>query len=424
MARYGLVLAGGGAKGAYQMGAWKALREMGITFDAIAGVSIGSINGALIASGNFDKAMEMWQTVSLDKGVKINSALPDPDNLFSKKNWGALFREVVKNGGIDASPLSEYLKEFIDEKKIRENNIPLGIITVQMGQKVNGLEIFIDEIPEGELVDYLLASSSIPLVTNIGPDGEKFLDGGVYDNTPVMTLKKRGYNNLIVIDIANIKGVAYNLDFTNSRVVHIKPYDTDDLGAAFDFDPALTEKRMTMGYLDTKKAFGELSGNIFHFLPLVFRSFVQKYGADEVYELEQLGHKIGLSLSEIYSEESFMLALKDAYEKEKAELIAKEKEAARTKEAEKPQRTEKNDFFDIIAKVKKRDREEAAETPLQTAFHYPIISVADEASPTDKKDEDGGFFRLNAIKAYFSQKKSSHEGLEKAIDIIEKFTQF
>ena len=433
MSRYGLVLAGGGGKGAYQIGAWKALREMGITFDAIAGASIGSINGALIAAGDYDKAMEMWKSVSLDKGVKINAPLPDPDNLFSKKNWGALFREVIRNGGIDASPLNEYIKIYIDEKKIRESNIPLGIITVQMGQKVNGLELFIDEIPEGELVDYLLASSSIPLVTNIGPDGEKFLDGGVYDNTPVMTLKKRGYNNLIVIDIANIKGVAYNLNFANSRVVHIKPYDTDDLGAAFDFDPALTEKRMTMGYLDAKKAFGELSGNIFHFLPLVFRSFVQKYGADEVYELEQLGHRLGLSLCEIYSEESFMFALKEAYEKEKAELLAKEKakeaekaekaeksdKAEKAEKSEKASKGEKPDIFDLFTRAARREKDEQADTSAQPSFPFPIISAVKEE---ETKEEETGHFNLAAIKNYFAQKKSNFEGFETAIDIIEKFS--
>ncbi len=404
MARYGLVLAGGGAKGAYQIGAWKALREMGITFDAIAGVSIGSINGALIAAGDYDRALEMWQSVSLDKGVKINSTLPDPDNLFSKKNWGALFREIIRNGGIDASPLNEYIRIYIDEKKIRESRIPLGIITVQMGQKVSGLELFVDDIPEGELVDYLLASSSIPLVTNIGPEGEKFLDGGVYDNTPVMTLKKRGYNNLIVIDIANIKGVAYNLDFTNSRVVHIKPYDTDDLGAAFDFDPSLTEKRMAMGYLDTKKAFGELSGNIFHFLPFVFRSFVQRYGADEVYELEQLGHKLGLSLCEIYSEESFMNALKAAYEKEKAELLAKEEE--KTARTEKPER------------APKADKSETAESPLLSIIPFPIITPKNDTEEKDKAEENTRF----NLRSYFSQKKSAFEGYEKAVEVLEGFT--
>ena len=59
---------------------------------------------------------------------------------------------------------------------------------------------------------------------------------GVYDNTPVMTLKKRGYNKLIVIDISNIKGVAHDLDILNSQIVYIRPYDLEDLGAAFDFD--------------------------------------------------------------------------------------------------------------------------------------------------------------------------------------------
>lgn len=399
MSKYGLVLAGGGAKGAYQIGAWKALREMGITFEAIAGVSVGSINGALIAAGDFDKAIEMWNSVSIDKGVKINETLPDPDNLFSKKNWGALFKEVIKNGGIDASPLEEYIKIYIDEKKIRQNNIPLGIITVQMGQKVSGLELFIDEIPEGELIDYLLASSNIPLVTNIGPEGEKFLDGGVYDNTPIMTLKKRGYNKLIVIDIANIKGVAHNLDFTNSRVVYIKPHDTDDLGAAFDFDPEMNKKRMNLGYLDAKKAFGELSGNVYHFLPHVFRSFIINYGVDEVYQLELLANKLGVEKTEIYSQESFLLALKAAYEKEKAELEAKEREKDQ--------------------KESKPVKEPSEEPALIPGLPYPIISVQDSPEKEEKKD-DGSIFSRLSLKSYFTQKKSPFENYEKAVEILEK----
>lgn len=382
MSGYGLVLAGGGAKGAYQMGAWKALKEMNISFDAIAGASIGSINGALIAQGDYDKAMEMWESVSIDKGVNITEALPDPENLFSKKNWGALFKEVIKKGGIDASPMEGYIKDYIDEKKIRESKIPLGIITVQLNQKASGLELFIDDIPEGELVDYLLASSNIPLVTNIGPEGEKFLDGGVYDNTPVMTLRKRGYNKLIVIDIANIKGVAYNLNFANSQVVYIKPYDTDDLGAAFDFDPELNKKRMQLGYLDTKKAFGELSGNIYHFLPHVFRSIVRRHGADEIYELEELAHKLGVAKDVIYSEETFIAAVKLAYNEAKAELEAKEN-----------------------AKGKLTEAEEAAE------------AVA--AAPAEVKSEDTGIFNLAQLRSYFIHKKTGFEEFEKALAIIE-----
>ncbi len=55
MRPYGLVLAGGGAKGAYQIGAWKAMREIGVEIEMIAGVSIGAINGALIAQGDYDR---------------------------------------------------------------------------------------------------------------------------------------------------------------------------------------------------------------------------------------------------------------------------------------------------------------------------------------------------------------------------------
>lgn len=382
MSHYGLVLAGGGGKGAYQMGAWKALREMNITFDAIAGVSIGSINGALIAQGDYDKAMEMWNSVSIDKGVNITEALPDPENLFSKKNWGALFKEVIRKGGIDASPAKSYIEAYIDEAKIRESKIPLGIITVQLNQKASGLELFIDDIPEGELVDYLMASSSIPLVTNIGPEGEKFLDGGVYDNTPVMTLKKRGYNKLIIIDIANIKGVAHNLDFSNCQVVYIKPYDSDDLGAAFDFDPELNRKRMQLGYLDAKKAFGDLSGNVYHFLPTTFRELTAKYGVDEVYQLELLAHRLGVSKHEIYSEETFLLTLKEAYEKEKAEIVA---------------------------------REEAKNKSVEASADLTAPDTATE------KEEEGGRFSFGALRHYFAQKKTAFEGYEKAVAVLEEF---
>ncbi len=377
MARYGLVLAGGGGKGAYQIGAWKALRELGVSFNAIAGTSIGSINGALIAQGDFDKALEMWQNVTIDKGVKITEALPDPENLFSKKNWGILFKEVLKNGGIDASPTKEFLAKYIDEKKIRDSKILLGIITVQLSQKASPLELFIDDIPEGELIDYLLASSNIPLVTNIGPEGEKFIDGGVYDNTPVMTLKKQGYNKLIIIDIANLKGVAHNLNFRNSQIVYIRPYNIDDLGASFDFDDETNKKRMTMGYYDAKKAFGELSGEIYYFLPDVFKKMVWKYGADEINQLEKLAYKLKLSTLELYTEDTFITSVRQAYEEEKAALKEKQEADEKAKQADEKRENEKD------------------------------------------KNDDLGIFNLLPLKMRINTKRELFEGFEKAIEVLE-----
>ncbi len=316
MKPYGLVLAGGGGKGAYQIGAWKALIEMGITFEAVAGASIGAINGAFISAGDYETAAEFWHNISVDKGVKFAKDLPDSENLFSRKNWGVLFKEFIKNKGIDASPAEEFVAAFVDEKKVRESGIALGIITVQMTQGVVPREIFIHEIPEGQLVDYLLASANIPLATNIGPEGEKFLDGGAYDNTPLMTLKKRGYNRLIIVDISNIKGVAHNLNYLNSEVVHIRPYDIEDLGAAFDFDDEVIDKRIKLGYLDTRKAFSYLLGNVYYFEPETFRAMVQRYSADTVLQLEEVAHMLGVKMEKIYEENEFIATVKAEYEKE------------------------------------------------------------------------------------------------------------
>lgn len=326
MEPYGLVLAGGGAKGAYQIGAWKAMREMGITFNAVAGVSIGSINGALMIADDYDRALELWQTVTVDKGVNIEEELPDPENLFSKKNWVTLFREFIRKKGIDASPTKDFLSEYIDEKKIREKNIPFAIVTVQMTQGVKPLELFLDDIPEGQLIDYLLASSNVPLVAGIGPEGERFLDGGVYNNVPVSVLRKSGCNRLIVVDISTIKGVSNDLDFTNSEFVYIKPYNTDDIGAAFDFDSQTIEMRMQMGYLDTQKAFSKLAGKIYYFSPEDFKSLIRQYGPDTVVQLEKLAYELKLERLQVYGKNEFLISLKQLYEEKKQEEAEQEQE--------------------------------------------------------------------------------------------------
>lgn len=338
MAGYGLVLAGGGGKGAYQLGAWKALKEMDVRFDAIVGASIGSINGALIAADEYDKAVDMWNNISIDKGLKINSDLPDPENLLSKKNWGTLFREFIKKGGIDASPAKEFVSQYIDEEKVRASVADFGVIAVQLSQPGGKYEFFLDSIPEGELVNYLMASASVPFTSNIGPEGEKYLDGGAYDNIPVTSLKKRGYNRLIVVDISNIKGVGHSLDLINSQIIYIRPYDMEELGAAFDFEPATIEKRIQLGYYDTKKAFSHLSGKIYYFLPKTFRSMVIKYGADTVLQLEELAYSLGVDLLQIYTAEGFILASKEAFL-----AYRKESEAKKETPEVKPSSTAENE---------------------------------------------------------------------------------
>ena len=325
MKEYGLVLAGGGAKGIYQLGAWKAMRELGIKFNVVAGVSIGSINGALIASGCYDDAVALWECVSVDKGVKISGELKDPENLFSLKNAGVLIKEIMRNKGIDASPTKDLLLQFIDEEKVRRSHIKFGMVTFNLSEFAP-VEIFVDKIPEGELIDFLLASSKVPGVSKIGPEDERYLDGGVYDNAPIGLLRKNGYNRIIVVDISSMKGLGHKSDMTNAEFVYIRPFDIEDLGAAFDFSEEMYEKRLAMGYLDTRKAFGYLSGRQFYFEPDVFRVMIDEYGADAVEQLEELGAELGMERFKIFDKHSFIYELKEKYTEYRKEQQLKKEE--------------------------------------------------------------------------------------------------
>lgn len=342
--KYGLVLAGGGSKGAYQMGSWKALKELEISFEAIAGVSIGSVNGALIAMGDYENAIKFWDSIAVDKGVRIEEKLVDPDNLFSKKNWPALFREIWKNKGLDASPAKDFFSEYIDESKVRKSGIDFGLVTIKLGSDgATPMEVLLKDIPNGQLIDYLLASADIPLAINIGPDGDKFLDGGTYDNTPVSFLKKNGYNRLVVVDIASIRGVAHATENNyNSEIVYIRPYNLDDLGASFDFSSQMNEKRAAMGYMDTKKAFSALLGNIYYFSPETFRSMAKKYGADAVKQLEEFAYDNNVERLKVYEEDEFIAVLKPVYDEYLKNI----------EDAEKKQKEEKKNYFsDILEKL-------------------------------------------------------------------------
>ena len=416
MNSYGLVLAGGGAKGAYQIGAWKALKEMGITFNAIAGTSIGSINGALIAADDYESAHQLWLNISIDKGLRINEELPDPENLFSKKNWGTLFREVIKNGGLDASPAAEFVSQYVNEAKVRENSIPFFVVTVQMTQGVTPREISIDEIPEGKLTDYLMASSNIPLAVGIGPEGEKYLDGGVYDNIPIMTLKKRGYNKIIILDISNLKGVGHTMNTINSQVIHIKPYNTDMLGGFMDLDAEAVEKRIQLGYFDAKKAFSHLLGNIYYFLPETFRSMVRSFGADAVVNLEKLAFYLSVDPYKIYTETEFITAVKQAYEAEKQRLReeaeAAERERAREKERE-------NELTLLRNAIKKRWATVTSDNEDSEELTDESIAADTAKEQHDAKEREFDSIR-NVFKKHFGQKHPLDE-FSDAITLLDNF---
>ena len=92
---YGLVLEGGGAKGAYQIGAWRALREAGVRIRAVAGTSVGALNGALICMDDFEKAEQIWENIRYSSVMDVDDSLMEKLRL----SWEGFFLFLLPSFG-------------------------------------------------------------------------------------------------------------------------------------------------------------------------------------------------------------------------------------------------------------------------------------------------------------------------------------
>ncbi len=259
--KYALVLAGGGAKGAYQIGVWKALKELNIKINAVIGNSVGALNGAFIAQNSLEKAQELWDNITLDKIVSIPKELIK-NGIFhiNSKNISMIkdLQEIFfKNKGLDTAPLRSIIETYIDEKKIRKSKIDFGLIAYNLNN-FKPLEIFLEDIPKGLFTDYLVASASIPFIfkkTQI--KNKQLIDGGVYDNIPFSMAKRRGYKNIIIVDMSGF-GINKRPDIKGTNSIYIK--NSIDMGNLLDFSPAFIKNFINIGYLDTLKIFGKIDG--------------------------------------------------------------------------------------------------------------------------------------------------------------------
>ena len=165
----GLVLEGGGTKGAYQIGAYKALRELGIEFKGVAGTSIGALNGAYIVQDNIEVLEDIWTnydyTHFMDVDEETYHSIKNID--FTPKNLNmviSLINKARKNQGIDISPFRNLLEKTINEDLIRNSNKDFGLVTVMWDGKIVPNPMFIENIPKGKLLDYLIASAKFTYI--------------------------------------------------------------------------------------------------------------------------------------------------------------------------------------------------------------------------------------------------------------------
>ncbi len=192
---YGVVLQGGGTKGSYHIGVWKALRELGIEIGAVTGTSIGALNGAFIAQNMYDEALKVWENIKLNDVInaeeEVYSDFMNFDiNLNKTEKYFAYFKRVAQDRGLDTGPLRDLIDTHLDEETLRSSGIDFGLVTISLTD-LKPLEIFVEDIPKGKLTDYLLASSFLPGFKPQQLDGKRFVDGGMYDNLPINLITKK-----------------------------------------------------------------------------------------------------------------------------------------------------------------------------------------------------------------------------------------
>ncbi len=311
---YALVLAGGGGKCSYQIGAWKAFKEMDIEFDMISSVSMGAINGAFICADDYDSAIKMWKNTRPQRSMKVADILPNQDYVLNPQNWKALATDFIKNKGFDLSLTPDFLSQYVDEKKVRASETPFSIIITDRKNKLVPKQMFVEDIPQGQLVQYLLSSSNFLCSRDLSPDGEKFVDGGLHDNLPINFLRQQGYNKIIVLDTSEFKGFHHSLNINNAEIIYIRPQTITDLGQTFAFEPKYLDSRLTYGYLDAKKAFSHLLGKLYYFEPTDFRSMLDKYDFDVVDKIEDMANDLGVDRLKVYDEKEFMSSCKIAFD--------------------------------------------------------------------------------------------------------------
>ena len=231
----GLVLSGGGAKGAYQIGVLKALGEAGLLKDVkyISGDSIGAINAVLYCLGDSDFMYKVWEGINMPEVFDFNPDLfSDNPQLFSRAKVRSMMNSYLKDDIIQNLPYIVYV----------------GVTRLENGQYFPEYMMLNGHSKE-EMTDILLASSAMPVLYEaVRINGSDYLDGGLTDNEPVKPLYDLGVRRFIIIGLdSNRVFPAYKYPDAECYVI----YPSHDLGDLFSG---------TMNYVPKAKRFREMLG--------------------------------------------------------------------------------------------------------------------------------------------------------------------
>lgn len=262
-----LALGGGGARGSYQIGVWQALREQGMAIDFVTGTSVGSINGLMVVLDRFDQAVEIWENTRIAEIFNISRG-KEAKSLSEADEFFGFLREVLLHGGAESTGLRELIQSYVDEGEVRRSPVGYGLVVTEF-PSLKGHFLLKEDIPEGKLADFVVASSScFPAAHYYEIDGVRYIDGAYTDNVPVEFAVQSGVRHIIAVDLMSPgivkknprrQGPAGEAEITWVR-------SKWDLGSILIFDLKQVHRNRRLGYLDTMKALGVYQGKRYTFV--------------------------------------------------------------------------------------------------------------------------------------------------------------
>lgn len=261
MAKLGLVLSGGGAKGAYEIGVYLALKKLHKKIDIVTGTSIGAINGMFVTQKDLRGALKLWKNISF-KTIYDEEEFPAKEDEKLSKIYMQYAKGFINEGGLDIYKMKDIFDKYFKPHKFFSSNIDYGLVTYNFSKNKPVLKTKKD-LTKDNIKDYILASASCyPAFKPYLIDNEMFIDGGYYDNLPINLAIDLGATEIIAVDLRAI-GFKKNVKDKTVDITYIAP--RNKIGSFLVFDKNQAKKSIKFGYNDTMKLFNILDGNKFTF---------------------------------------------------------------------------------------------------------------------------------------------------------------
>lgn len=264
---YAVALGGGGAKGGYEIGVWKALDEEGFKYNAVSGTSVGALNGALMCMHSLDSAVDLWRNIRYSQIMDVND--DTMSRVFRRdiptKEIRPLLRKAISifnSGGFDVTPLRNLMREYVDPKKIMRSDVDFYIVTYSITDKKE-VDVNVKELPDNAICDMLLASAYFPAFKHeplFG--GKRYTDGGFSDSLPITPLIQHGSKDIIAVRISDFGIEKKVRPPEDVNIEYIEPKRR--LGNTLDFSAEKSRFNMELGYYDAKRFIFGLDGSYYY----------------------------------------------------------------------------------------------------------------------------------------------------------------